>query len=799
MKQTMLFLLLLLLSSTILYANDTKIKIDKLPIDTNEWTWSEAWGEYTQFYPKFYKPQATLHGYISNDSDLPKNITGLKFNGVDIKELTTNENFKGEVIWYRVNPQVLAPKNTIEVLVRLRSIPVSDIKVTAVCDNGEEIELVFNKDSIEKSRFGMIDFPNKNTVSAYIDNLTANKLTIKKVLLDNIDVTKNSSIINKSYSKDVPCYVEISLNTPLAMSSYHVLKVVNSDGSKSISQFRVRDNRFELGIVPGGLSPAQYKKYFFNTLYFINSEQTNLTDPEFEKNNFTVVGRATNENSANYAKSVPDKKMMHISIDEPDAHEPAGLDYMDRSGINIMKSVNGFAKLQRELDPYHPTALMIDSTYAPLNWYNYGEVADEPYHDTYCPTIWHGYNLKAADYDSKVFSSAIAPRPAQFMIWATFNTGAVDKRAPTPEENEISAHYAIGNGVKGLHYFMDWSSYPMEIEGGYYVGASKCNMLWKSIGKLNAKLTRLSGLLDNAYPYEIAKSNNKKLHVASLMSGKDTFIITLINEQHKINVNNVRTGMMPYLPAIKNTLVEIKLPSYMKLKKAYRVKWDSVEEIKLTNKNGKYYYNLNDLLTAETLVLSSDNNIADRLTLLEDQLNDLKKSIEPKLVTDSAPIKDFISNSEIEILDNKLVFNLAENINLARSIKTEGSLKARGNEWLGLFPDNGMPGQTTLEFKLVVKNSYTKALVKLRSETPNFSAVARNILSVSNDYSNWVIDDSFKLNWSGGQAENDYLKCELDNKENTNNIYVRIQMKDPGIVSSDEATNIVKQLEIELK
>ena len=67
------------------------------------------------------------------------------------------------------------------------------------------------------------------------------------------------------------------------------------------------------------------------------------------------------------------------------------------------------------------------------------------------------------------------------MIWGCMNTGYPMKRSPPPAENDMTVHYAVAEGAKGIYYFCDWNSYPQVYEGGYFIGMRKTNMLWKNI------------------------------------------------------------------------------------------------------------------------------------------------------------------------------------------------------------------------------------------------------------------------------------------------------------------------------
>jgi len=82
----------------------------------------------------------------------------------------------------------------------------------------------------------------------------------------------------------------------------------------------------------------------------------------------------------------------------------------------------------------------------------------------------------------------------------------------------------------------------------------------------------------------------------------------------------------------------------------------------------------------------------------------------------------------------------------------------------------------------------------LDSSTPNIAACANNSVGISFDGINFPEERSFKMEWPGhGQLTYERL-ADADKPLKT--FQVNVRLRDPGIVHSDEATNLAKALTI---
>lgn len=788
------------------------IRQDRYTIPVEQWQWAEGWGEIRQYFPRYFEPSGTVHVFVQNTGDTPIDITNLAFNGQPIDQVTTREDYAGPVIWYRSNPEVLQPGEIGMVYVRLRAIPNEDITITVAAESEQAIDAVISAEDVDRIRFGYVCFSHDiDRIYAYVENWTDQQCEINRVYLDGRDVTSQSEFINASMESG-PALVEIALAEPLIYGSYHCIEAVTNDGAVAISQIRARDDKFYLGMVQGSSTPVEefYAK-FFNTLYRLHGSHPTEPnwwdeDSEIARLGFTVIQPGPTEEVAVAGATVPPGRIIYNNIDEPDAREPAGLEYMSRCGINAMRQVEPTMRYQRRLDPHHDTMVLVDRTYAPMNWLTYGELPDILMHDCYIPTPWMAYDLRGVSPEVQAVVEAAAPRPAHIMLWGTMNTGYRMMRSPTPQENDMSLHYAIGEGAKGIYYFLDWNSYPTVAEGGYFIGASRTNMLWHQMGRANAELTRIASLLAIGHPFQIATSDNDMLYASSLLCGQDNFIVVLVNRNHRVHVN-IRYTKQPHIFPVENAAVEIALPEWFDLQAAVQVRDDGCYDVALDDdplSNNKRLV-VNDLETSMVLVLSQNPNITDQLTVPQEQYQAMLASEVPTYITDTPAISDRHTDNVITLDDaivasQTLALDLCDSNVLmrAQNIETIGQLRLESGQWLGLFTDEDWHGESSIVFAVESDVALSEVTASLRSMTPNFAACANNVIGLSLDGRNWREDCSFKMQWNGGYS-NETLDAALSVPEGEafNRFYVRVMMRDPGIVYSNQATNIVFGVDLE--
>jgi len=592
---TGMILLGMALNVSALQITDAKVRNDIYPYPVSKLIWAEGWNEQNQFFPRYYKPSATIQLVVRNDTDQAMTPSKFEFDEHLIEEETTRPDFSGRVIWYRMNPEVLAPGASGQFTVRLREKPDKTIKIGV---EGKNVDI--KPESAEKLRILYVAFNNtRDRLTVFTESLERTG-RLKQIGIDGKPA--KTKLANADFADGNPAVAIIDLEKPLKFGTYFILKV-ETEKATTFEQIRTRDDTFPLGII--GANIKLYAQAGFNMSYCMHGAKA---VPLEQIARLSPV--ALEEEIKKVAETIPANKYFYGNHDEPDAHEPPGLPYMERCGINIMLKVEPLMALQRRFDPTHLTALMIDRTYAPLNWYTYGALPDLPFNDCYVPTIFMGVDNELLAHTAKVFLSATSPRASQMMLWTTANTKH-SPRATAPIENEAQYHYTLGSGIKGLHYFIDWTSFPQVSEGGYYIGATQILPLWRGMARGNALADRLKGLLNNAYPWNGAKSGNADMWCGTLLSGDDSLIITVVNR----NIKTIQEDKMKFVHTypVDNSFVEVELPLWFKAAKLCVVAWDKVTEIPFKREGSKVKIPVTSLEGGRIFVISSDTEIANRL------------------------------------------------------------------------------------------------------------------------------------------------------------------------------------------
>jgi len=135
-----------------------------------------------------------------------------------------------------------------------------------------------------------------------------------------------------------------------------------------------------------------------------------------------------------------------------------------------------------------------------------------------------------------------------------------------------------------------------------------------------------------------------------------------------------------------------------------------------------------------------------------------------------------------------------DSLGRASSIATTGELRQVPGEWLGLFTPANWHGESSIVFCIESPVPLTQIQAVLESRTPNITACAHNAVGISLEGTYFTEDVSFKMLWPGyGELT---VKMDADEGEPIHRFYARVLLRDPGIVYSDEATNLAQILTI---
>ncbi len=780
---------LLLLSSVALSGlqiEDAKLRRDIYPHPTDKIYFVEGWVEPNQYFPRYFKLAGTIQAVLKNDSEKPLKIVKIEFDGKDIGEQVTRPDFAGEVIWYRVSPEVIEPGGYGHLTIRLRN--ELKKKVLLSCE-GRTISV--SPDNAEKLRILYVAFnKERNRLTVFVESLE-NTGKLKKIFLDGQET--KAKIVNDDFAGSNRAVAIVELQKPLAFGSFFILRA-ETEHASTFDQIRTRSGRILRGII--GHDVGRHLSAGFNLNYWLHgakkmgsSAMTNLSPVSDETSLKEIAG------------TCPGEQYIYGNSDEPDAHEPEGLPYMERCGVNIMHQVEPLMAKQRRFDPVHPTALMIDSTYAPLNWYVYGAVPDIPFHDCYVPSRYHGLDSEQIARESKVMLSAMAPRAPQMMLWALINTGW-NSRATTPLENELQYYYALGSGIKGIHYFNDLNTFPRMSGGGYYIGCSRIAPLWRSIARGNALIDRMEDLLNNACPWDNASCDRKDIWCASLLSGDDTFIVTIVNR----NVGVSWMDIMKYVhtkPA-PPSVVAVSIPKWFVPEKLLQVDWDKTGEIPIQRRGDVVFIPAAPLAGGRMYLLSSDKNIECRLKGTPEIQHSVAKIQEIPQMPRGIPVNPGKKTSSVIRFAEKtneivLDFSSPDAMEKAAAIRMDNALLERfPKEGLRLIPGTAIR-EAYAELTFFLESDAGEIIAELCGETvPGYDAGIQLDIRPG-DAPRYVSAKSFRnVSWHNGKSPSEKL-CASVKAGKQNRFEIRISLRDPFIIVPDGSPAAVRTLTIKKK
>ena len=785
-----------------------QVRTDEYNLSDREIPWSEGWAE-MQFFPRYFKPACALHLFLKNTSQREINVDGLLFNGNRIEEVSTRPDYVGPVIWYRTNMETIPPNGTAMVYVRMRE-PLSE-KVTlgVKYDNSKLVSAEISEDDISKMRIASTGYDLKQQkLFVFVEKHSPERMSLKRIFIDGEEITESDyTLLNRDFDQDKPAFIEINLKPDVQFGQLIILKVENRAGHSTAYQLRVRDNKIDLGVVYG---PAEkyplYRKYFFNSNYILGHGGAKIPEGFWEgadENEISMVQTASRkEDILRVLEKAPTERFTFGTIDEPDGNDWGykQIALMDRCGINIMEIIEPILARVRKYAPLYQTSILVDRTYAPSNWYIYGEIADLFYNDIY--SLYFKAASDAFEVVAPTVSTAInaaAPRPYNAVLWGCMGTNKF-RRAYTPLENDMEVHYAIGSGAKGITYFLEtagvvWSS------GRYYVGASMIKPLWNSIGKLNAKITRIASLLNAGHPVNIVEgSNAAELWVESLQCGKDSFVVVAVNKNYILHANDQLR--IPHIFPVEDETITVTLPKWLKRVKVVEVSWDKVTELKVKERDGQLIIPVKNMLASRVYVISSDKNIEQRLGLDQDKLEALiaADTAAPRtgetikyLDLKQGPVE--LSQEQLTTKSYRLNFGKLQDLEKANKLNLEAAeLDIIPEKGLALYPlDLALESRAELTYCFESAVPLQNIKVSLSGTTPDFVYCANNTIGISSDGVQYASDCSFKPEWDGGFTGKK-LAVQMDGP--VQKFYVKISMKDPQIMWTGEYSNTIENVTV---
>ncbi|MBN1437434.1 MAG: hypothetical protein JW936_10200 [Sedimentisphaerales bacterium] len=497
---------------------------------------------------------------LYNDGENLLRVKRLLLNGVAIEDHYVDFACSAwdapGVVWYRVRPMSILPDECAEVYVRFRHRPIGDaaeLRVEFVNAAPLEVSIPYSEPQTA------IEYVTTDGTSqrlyAYIRRLCDEAAAPVGLALDGVELD-NMTLYGGDYPGGVALLVA-DLAEPLRRNSYHVISVSYADGVVSAAQFRQQEFFFPRSsfLTPASLCPEM-------NMNFVLWQQRPLE--ECLRYDVYTSTYATN------CFDLHERVRYVFGPDEPDAHDNRGGGY--DVGLGATARTLAETGWHEVLDNYASNTssmLVVNGTTRPLNWYVYGQLADNCCFDPY-PVNWYGADHTFVYESLNLTRQACRPNRMFACIeaygWpdeATLAAGNPrNRRGPTPDEYRQNLVQAIGAGMKGLTSWVYFA-------GG--LGWEVNDDLRHEIARSNLMLELIEDRLLIATPLDIVTAETDlvltgrlnderfmkpRVFTAALLSGPDVLIVTAVN-----HIAPSKPEVPEIVPA-ENVTLTIELPEY---------------------------------------------------------------------------------------------------------------------------------------------------------------------------------------------------------------------------------------------
>ncbi|MEP0843842.1 MAG: hypothetical protein HRF43_14150, partial [Phycisphaerae bacterium] len=542
----------------------------------------------------------------------------------------------GEPVWYKADPNPVPAGGSARIVVRLRFTPktptVSVGVVTSAGTISATIPVAADAPQLASAAFS----PDRRRVTLHWRR--SGGAAPASVLMDGTDVTASTTTVGDPAMSFAASVVQLA--QPLAASSFHVFQGVYADGKTATAGMRAWVNPFIYATwctrpVPDGDLTAARAWIDDATNHGFNAAMNQLDGAGLADLFGTASGRqyAADRGYGLIIDSVNkfncSNPLLWFIDDEPDTRDsrvdglPAGEGH--NAGVVAMSRL-ATGEALRAANPLSPTAVNIDGTYRPTNYYNWGQVADvlmvDPYYQRrLVDAYWKNPNLiplyRKATYIyavTQAVTTACEPNPSYVILYSCeyrdSSTGQIWP-FPTVESKRIEVYYALAAGAKGMAYWWLKPGYP---SNGLGAGGTAANALWKEIGLLGNEIKTAAPLLVSGHPVNLPLQTSGGVWARALAVGIDTILILAVNDQYY----NDQAGCH-YTP-VGNAVVTATLPAWMPSPSAFEITAAGLADVSTQTAGNQLQVHLGSLNLTRMIVVTRDPALRDTIRQRYEQL-----------------------------------------------------------------------------------------------------------------------------------------------------------------------------------
>ncbi len=552
------------------------------------------------------------HVFLKNTGASPVTINDVNFAGYSlntiIKTTEFNDHFPssiylywddppadvlnaGEPVWYRADPNPIPAGGTARVVVRLRSLPVTQPVSVGVATGAGTVNTNVAVDA-SAPVLASVGF-STNRTRVYLhwrrsspDGPPSGGAAPTSVWLNGTNVTSLTSTVGDPAMNFAVSVIQ--LPTALPNMSYHVFQGRYADGKTATGSLRVWVNRFLYGTWGVRELPDndfdgvrawidECNRYGVNC--YVNNSSGTLND-------FMATQAGRDYAEARDYGYVKDSNQwgtnprMWFVDDEPDFEEANLQANFCGTGLRIPcdgahtpgilgRHLLAHGETLRAFNPLAPTTINLDGGFRPHGWSTYGQFADVMMMDCYYEgdqsyVHWNRPNaIPLFRKSTSIYAAAIAtttaaePNPMHIILNSVetknTSTGEIWPFA-APANKRIQVYYALAGGAKGMAYWWFKKGQPWN---GLDANTPAALALWKEIGVCGNEIKTAQPLLVISHPVTLPLSPSTNVWARMLAADTNALILLAVNDSYV----NDQTGT--YVTNVPNASITATLPSWL--------------------------------------------------------------------------------------------------------------------------------------------------------------------------------------------------------------------------------------------
>lgn len=533
---------------------------------------------------------------------------------VSLKSITVNgrtvESLKeaNEVTWWRLLPSELKPGDYGSVMVRMRATPKAATPVAVDFSDGSRANTTIDPQRQNAGfRVESIGFaPGGKSIVAYFRQYDPSSGGgVRSVSASCPGWGElNASWISQKFVLGVAA-VELTHKRPLPVGDFLYLKAVSESGRTTCYLIRISDGYVPLGTYdwPRGIEADRLAIAGMTNVTMHHAFEPEILD------DLQILGmRAsgyTHYNEPSPLYSTHPAMGTCLVTDEPDCQDYFFFDKKPdappgdkRVGHNARRVVEG-AELIRKANKNLQAGLVLNLTYTPQNFYEYGETVDVIYSDNYALT--HGAKPEVIWRDQRSAMAGAAPNPVVHLFddcWQEKEGRGINRPKTAAEQRRIML-YAFGAGAKGLIGW--WNVRTSDPNGTSYHPAEDYPDQWAAIADVFQSLGPLSSLISVSQPIDAVKCANPKVWTSALMAGREALMITVVNDDFEYSHESYLQS-----PA-DDVVIRVSALPWLKPTAAYRMAPGAVEKLSMdVGTDGSAVVKLGRVWVGEVVLITSD-------------------------------------------------------------------------------------------------------------------------------------------------------------------------------------------------